>query len=267
MKPTSYREGKPFYNRSLERALHILNAFSSERPVLTLAQLSETLSLPRATVLRLCSTLMDFRFLRQDQESKQYSLGIRLFELGSGVLESFSLRKIAASYLSFLQVKLGKTIFLGILDNDEVLYIDKREDPNDPISFTSQIGRRRPPYWGMMGSVLMAYLPETEIERILEKSPLKAFAKKAITRKDQFIKWLQQVRKQGYVIDAEMGFDGVSGVAAPIFDHAGRVVAALGVGFISSSVNERELKGIVNEVVEVALTISREMGYTGAGGH
>jgi IclR family pca regulon transcriptional regulator len=61
-----------FYNRSLERALQIMITFNNERQVLTLAQLSESLSLPRATVLRLCSTLVKYDFLRQDPESKRY---------------------------------------------------------------------------------------------------------------------------------------------------------------------------------------------------
>ena len=261
MKQVDQAKDKSFYNRSLERALRILNAFSNEGPALSLAQLSDTLSLPRATVLRLCSTLVKFGFLRQDPQSKQYSLGLRLLELASSVSDTFSLRKIAASYLNALQSKLGKTTFLGILDNDEVLYIDKREDPRNPISFTSKAGTRRPPYWGMMGSVLMAYLPDNEIKRILQKNLLTADTKKSITKKDKFLKWLNQIRKQGFVVDVEMALDGITGVAAPIFDHTGKAVAGIGVGFISSSVNEKELERIVKEVTMTALTISKELGY------
>ena len=81
-----HRKGESFYNRSLERALQILIAFGGERKPLTLAQLSELLGLSKATALRLCSTLVKYGFLRQDQESRQYFLGLRLFELGSIVL-------------------------------------------------------------------------------------------------------------------------------------------------------------------------------------
>ena len=266
MKHIEQDKEKQFYNRSLERALRILNAFNNERPALSLAQLSETLILPRATVLRLCSTLLNFGFLRQDPQSKQYSLGLRLLELASGVSDSFSLRKIASTYLSILESKIGKTIFLGILDNDEVLYIDKRDDLRSPINFTSKIGSRRPPYWGMMGSILMAYLPDSEIKRILQRSPLTVATRKSITRKEEFLKWLGQIRKQGFVIDVEMALDGITGVAAPIFDHTGKAIAGVGVGFISSSVSAKELKGIVKEVTKTALTISKEMGYSGEDG-
>ena len=266
MKQVGQAKDKSFYNRSLERALRILNAFGNDRPALSLAQLSETLNLPRATVLRLCSTLTNYGFLRQDPQLKQYSLGLRLLELASSVSDSFSLRKVAAPHLNLLQSKLGKTIFLGILDNDEVLYIDKRDDLRSPINFTSKIGTRRPPYWGMMGAILMAYLPDSEIKRILQRNPLTVATRKSIARKEEYLKLLSQVRKQGFVIDVEMALDGITGVAAPIFDHTGNAIAGVGVGFISSSVSPKELKGIVKEVTKTALTISKEMGCSGEGG-
>ena len=250
-----------FYNRSLERALQILITFNNERLSLTLAQLSESLSLPRATVLRLCSTLVKYGFLKQDAESKRYSLGLKLFELGSIVFDSFSLRKTASPYLGQMHEKIGKTTFLGILDNDEVLYIDKREDPRNPISFTSKIGTRRPPYWGMLGPVLMAYLPDNEIKRLLQKTPLIATTKKSITNKEDFFKLLRRIREQGYIIDIEMAIEGIGGAAAPIRDFTGKVIASIGIAFIASSVDQKDLKIIVKEVNGTALAISKEMGY------
>jgi DNA-binding IclR family transcriptional regulator len=263
VKLTNDEKEKPFYNRSLERALRILNAFDTSRPALSLAQISDLLDLPRATVLRLCSTLIKFNYLRQDPLSKKYSLGFRVIELAGSFSDSFSFKKIASPYLGILQTRLKKTTFLGVLDNDEVLYIDKRDDPGNPISFTSSIGARRPPYWGMMGSILMAYLPGNEIKRILQKNPLTAATRRSITRKDEFIKWLSQVRSQGFAVDVETALDGITGVAAPVFDHQGKVVAGIGVGFISSSVNEKELNTIIKEVIKAAMDISRELGFTG----
>jgi DNA-binding IclR family transcriptional regulator len=250
-----------FYNRSLERALQILITFNNERLTLTLAQLSENLSLPRATVLRLCSTLVRYGFLKQDIESKRYSLGLKLFELGSVVFDSFSLRQTASPYLGQLHVKLGKTIFLGILDNDEVLYVDKREDPRNPISFTSKIGTRRPPYWGMLGPVLMAFLPDMDIKKLLQKNPLTATTKKSITDKEEFLKLMRRIREQGYVVDIETALEGIGGAAAPIRDFTGKVIASIGIAFIASSVDSKDLKNIVKEVTATASAISREMGY------
>ena len=254
-------KGKAFYNRSLERSLQILNTFGNEKKPLTLTQLSETIGLPKATVLRLCSTLVKYGFLKQGPEPRYYSLGLKLFELGSIVLSSFSLRKVASPYLTQLQVRLGKTVFLGVLAEDELLYIDKREDGAMGISFTSNIGRRRPPYWGMLGPVLMAYLPNDEVDRLLEKHPLERITKKSYTEREDFKKSLLAIRQQGYIFEDETAFESIGGIAAPIRDFTGQVVAAVGVGFIFSSADSREVKKMVREVMAAAGAISKDLGY------
>ena len=259
---TGRKKEDVFYNRSLERSLQILNAFAQERKPLALAQLSEVLGLSKATVLRLCSTLVKYGFLKQDPESKHYALGLKLFELGSIVLSSFSLRKVASPHLTQLQVKLGKTVFLGVLEEDELLYIDKREDGGMGISFTSSLGKRRPPYWGMLGPVLMAYLPDDEVDRLLEKHPLTRITKKSYTEKSGFKEWLRAIRQQGYVVEEETAFDSIGGIAAPIHDFTGNVVAAVGVGFILSSADTRDVKKMVREVKAAAGAISRDLGYS-----
>ncbi len=263
MKQSDHPTKEPFYNRSLERALQILSVFNAERNELSLGQISELLGLSKATVLRLCSTLVKFGFLRQGVESKKYTLGLKVFELGSLVFSSFSLTRVAAPHLSELEARLGKTVFLGILDDDELLYVDKREGVKDGIRFTSNVGKRRPPYWGMLGPVLMAYLPEYEVERLLTKSPLVVTARKSYTADTthRYKEWLTEIRKNGYAVEDETALEGIGGVAAPIRDFKRKVSAAVGVGFISSSVDAKTLKKIIKEVCATAAAISMELGY------
>lgn len=255
-----------YYNRSLERALQILSVFSAERESMTLSQLSETLGLPKATVLRLCATLIKYDFLRQSKKSRSYSLGIKLFELGAVVFSSFSLKKVASGHLAKLQMKLGKTVFLGILQDDELVYIDKKEPLENPIRFASHVGARRPPHYGMLGQAMMAYLPAQEIERLLEKKPLAATTRKSITHAAALTERLARIREQGYVIDDAETIEGITGVAAPVYDFTGKVVAAIGVGFISSSGNARTVQKVIKEVRKAAHDISREVGHIGRTG-
>lgn len=252
---------RTFYNQSLERALSILCIFDRDSQAFTLSQLSQRLGLSKATLLRLCSTLIKYDFLRYNLQSKQYSLGLKLFELGGIVFSSFSIRRVAFPHLSGLQSKLGRTVFLGILLNDELVYIDKREDPRNPIQFSSQIGTRRPPYFGMLGQILMAYLPDGEVNRILKKTPLRASTKKSLTNVREFKKRLQRIREQGFYIDKEEALEGVTGIAAPIRDYSGEVIAGVGVGFIASSVDSNGTKKIIEELCETGNRISQEMGY------
>jgi IclR family KDG regulon transcriptional repressor len=257
----SAKDDLTFYNRSLERALQILCAFNVETQQLSLGQLSKAVNLSKPTAFRLCSTLTKYDFLRYDFATKQYSLGLKLFELGGIVFASLSLRKIASSHLDQLQARLGKTTFLGILRDDELVYIDKKEDVRNAIRFASHIGRRRPPYFGMLGQVLMAYLSESEVDGLLEKYPLIAFTGKSITDPKVFKKRLKKIREHGNFVDEEEAIEGITGVAAPLRDFTGNVVAAIGAGFISSSVDGKGVRIIQSEVLKTAQAISQELGH------
>jgi DNA-binding IclR family transcriptional regulator len=250
-----------FYNRSLERALQILCAFNAESHSFKLGELAHILDLPKATVSRLCSTLIKYDFLKYDLQLKQYGLGLKLFQLGSIIYASLSLRKAASSHLTRLQSKLGKTVFLGILQEDELVYIDKKENPRNPILFGSQIGTRRPPHFGMLGQVLMAHLKDNEVEKLLQKHPLKKFTKRSIANHEVFKKRLQKIREQGFHLDREEALDGITGVAAPIRDYTHRVIGAVGVGFISSSEDSKGVEKIIKEAVRTAKAISQDLGY------
>lgn len=252
---------KTSYNRSLERALQILCVFNRDRQTLSLTQLANILNLSKTTVLRLDLTLIKYGFLKYDPSSKLYSLGLKLFELGSVIFSSFSIRRIASPHLNRLQSKLGKTVFLGILQNDELVYIDKREDPRNPIQFSSQIGTRRPPYFGMLGQILMAFLPDGEVDRLLGKNALEPFTKKSLTNGKEFRKRLIKIREQGFFVDKEEALNGVTGIGAPIRDYTGKVIAGVGIGFLSSSPDAKEAKRMIKHVCETAKKISQEMGY------
>ena len=243
--------------------MQILDAFTMQRQALSKSEISKILGLSRATILRLCSTLQQYGYLRQDQESKKYSLGMRVFEQGSIVFYSLSVRKAASLPLTQLHSRIGKTIFLCILDNDQLLYIDKREDSNSIITFTSKIGTRRVPHWGMCGPMLMSQLPGDEIDRLLEKFPLTPLTRKSIIDKEEFKVWLRKVRDQDFAVDPEATLEGVTGVGVPVRDFTGKVVASVGAAILSSSLTDDELRRIINEVSETALTVSMRLGYKG----
>jgi DNA-binding IclR family transcriptional regulator len=90
---------------------------------------------------------------------------------------------------------------------------------------------------------------------------LKATAGKSITSESEFKEWLKVIRGQGFVIEAETALEGIAGVAAPVRDFTGGVIAAIGVGFISSSANAKGIQQMVKEVTDTAAAISRELGF------
>jgi len=239
-----------------------MSAFDSSRKSFTLAQLAEAVELPKPTIMRLCSTLIKYNFMKYDPSSMQYSLGMKLFELGNVVASSLSLKSVASPHLLQLQVRSAKTSFLAVLQNDEVVYIDKKEDLANLVRLASDVGTRRPPYFGMFGQLLLAYLPDGEVDRILAKHPLAALTRKSITDPFEFRERLAQIKQQGYVVEEGEAIDGVTGIGAPARDHTGTVVAAVGVGFITGSVEDKNLRRTLLEVRKTAALISRELGYT-----
>jgi IclR family transcriptional regulator, KDG regulon repressor len=265
MNPVDISSTEGFFNKSLERALKILTVYSLDKQAFTLVQLSKVLGLSKATVLRLCTTLLKYDFLSFDDQTRQYSLGLKLFELGALVFASFSLRRIAAPHLETLQARTGKTLFLGILKDGELVYIDKKDEPTNYLKFGPYVGQRRPPYFGMLGQTLLAYLSEGELEEILKNHPLQAITSKSITDINRFKERLAAIRSQGYFLDEGEAFDGIAGVGAPIRDFNGRVVAAVGVGFLLRSETGKSLKRIIGETLKTASAISAGIGYSEAG--
>jgi DNA-binding IclR family transcriptional regulator len=118
----------------------------------------------------------------------------------------------------------------------------------------------------MLGQVLMASLPEDEVDRILQKTPLASHTKNTTTDPYEFREKLARIRKQGYIIEDGEAIEGISGVAAPIYNFTGSVVAAVGVSFISSSVDAKGKEALLAEVLKAADAISQEMGYGGVRG-
>jgi DNA-binding IclR family transcriptional regulator len=177
------------------------------------------------------------------------------------VYSSLSLRRIAAPHLRLLRDRLNEPAFLAILYHDELLFIDKKENRANPISFGSIIGARRPPHFGVFGQVLMAYLPDNEIERIMQRSPLVAFTKKTVATSHEFREVLRKVRQQGFAAEEETAIEGFGGIAAPVRDFSGRVVGALGVVFISSLVKKKKLDRMIGVVLATAQDVSRDQGY------
>lgn len=252
---------KKSQNKLLERAFNILDSFSLDKKEQTLSELSRAVGLAKSTCHRLVSTLIAFGYLSFDESSKYYSLGPKLFELGSVVYDSISLRKIASQHLNELLAKVGnKAIALGILEDDEIIYVDRKEDTHNPIKFsTTEVGRHRPPHFGMFGLLFMAYLSDEEVERLLNKYPLGALTAKSITDPAKFKERLKEVRKLGYSFDDEGAFENLSGVAAAIRDGSNSIVGGVGCSFISASVNEEARQTVISAVCETAGAISRSL--------
>jgi len=254
-KPAVYRV------QALERALDILDCFTFETREMGLSDIAERTGLNKTTAKRLIWNLTARGYLQQAPEAKRYTLGIRLFELGGIVFSSFSLRKVAAYHMTNLQKETGFSVVLGVKMDEQLVYVDKREG-SGVIRISSDIGWRKPLHFGMLGMVLMAYLNPKDVKRILKKIPLEPYTPYSITDEDAFIRRLEQIYKEGHLVDREEAVEGAIGIAAPIRDYTRQVIAALGVALPASRGNkEKEVDRVVELLKKTCDDISGDLGY------
>jgi DNA-binding IclR family transcriptional regulator len=186
---------------------------------------------------------------------------MRVFELGFIVYSSFSLRKIAQAHLTQLRDKTGLTIFMGIAVENRLVYIEKIGGTGI-IQISSGIGWRVDLHFGMLGMVLMAYLPEGKVEEILKQRPLQAYTPYSITDPHAFALRLAEIRNQGIAIEYNEAHEGLIGIAAPVRDHSRNVIAAVGVAVpLSRNQGQREVQQIAEAVKATADAISSDLGY------
>jgi len=252
--------------QTLERASFILDILGQSPQGISIKDLSEKMLLPKGTTHRLLSSLSYFGYVRQDRNTKNYFLGFKLVELGNMLLGQLDLRKEAEPFLRNLAQRTKETVHLVILDGNEIVYLDKLEtEPHaGGLRMASRVGSRNPAHSCAVGKALMAYLPEEALARMVEEKGLSRRTGNTITDFNQLKDHMRLVRKQGYAVDDEENERGIRCVGAPVFDEAGKVVAAISVSGPAFRVTKKSVQeNLKKEVMETALRISQRLGFRG----
>lgn len=246
--------------QSIERAANILELFLGADQELSVKEMSEKLGLSKSTVHGIIKTLEYRGYLKQNPENAKYILGMKLFELGQTVSRQFDLRKIARPLIKKLVDDLKETVHLVVYERGEVIYVEKLDGPQS-LRIYSQIGKRAPVHCTGVGKAVLSLLEAEEAERILSETELERFTKYTMTDKEEIIKELQKIRKLGYAIDDEEIELGLKCVAAPIFNHEGRVVAAISCAAPKARMGEERMPQVIEEIKQAAQKISESIGY------
>jgi IclR family KDG regulon transcriptional repressor len=214
--------------KTVDRLVRILDCFSPEHPSWSLSDLSAQLGLPKSTLHRFLVSLESHGILHRDPGDKRWCLGYRLSVWGSVAVESTSLRHIARPIMRDLVAATGETALLTAYHDREVICIEKVETGR-PVRMTLDVGRRQFPHAGASCKVLMAHLPEEEIQAIVRDKGLPRLCTNTITDPAELMAELARIREHGYAESQEETDLSAWGVAAPICDRTGEVVAAIGV--------------------------------------
>jgi sugar lactone lactonase YvrE/DNA-binding IclR family transcriptional regulator len=246
---------------ALAKGLYLLDVIGEAPSPPRFRDLQIVTGLPKGTLARMLNTLMLFRLIRQEESDNTYRLGHRLFELAHRVWESFDLRGAAAPVLDRLAEETRETMALCAVDNNEVLYIDQRSR-GGPYGFRVEVGRRAPLHCTAGGKALLAFAQPHEQRAIFDRIVLERFTSSTFAEEDALLADLALTRARGYAVSLEEHVAGVASVAAPIFDHTGRAVAAIGVFGPSSRLSKDRLHVTGRDLMAAARQISGNVGTT-----
>jgi IclR family transcriptional regulator, KDG regulon repressor len=253
------KAGKSIYLvPAVDRALEILALLRSEGREMNLAEISKATGSHKSSVQRLMTTLSHHGFVKRDEMTKRYALGIALAEYGRVALNNLDIRQIAKPFLQSLVEYSGETAVIAILNDTKMVMIDKRE-PVSQIRASPYIGMRFPATATSNGKALLAWLPEDRVAEIIQIEGLPAATKNSIVRPSAYRADLLATRERGYAIDREEFQDGVSGVSAPIFNPKGQVIATLSVVGPAFRMTEENLRKHGEKCVELAAQLSIQL--------
>lgn len=247
--------------QSIDRAVSILECFSENKRELKLSEIAHMLDLNKSTVHGLLNTLRHHGFIDQDETTQKYRLGIRFIVYGDLVINSMDIASFAYPIIERVCEKIEETVHIAMLDGHDVVYIEKKEC-NKSIKSTTKIGARVPAYITADGKIILSYMDKEKIKSLLPRN-LKKLTPNSITDKYRLMEVLADAREKGYVIDCEETVQGLSCVAAPIFDYTGTVSYSMSVTGPTIRMTEDKINEYIDIIKEAANEISLRIGYKG----
>jgi IclR family KDG regulon transcriptional repressor len=244
---------------SVANAIRLVKAFSDNEYEIGISDLGKRLQLPKSTVHRLASTLIDADMLEQNPENGKYRLGLILFELGSLVRRKMDFSSEAKPTLMALREKTGETVHLAILGHTSIIYVNSLES-KQAIRMTMDVGVRKPAYCTAAGKILLAFEAPDVTEYILSAG-LPERTPNTITDSAALREELASIRTLGYALDDEECELGLRCIAAPVRNYSGHVIAATSVAGPAQRLSKKILTSYVPDVVNAGEAISVRLGY------
>ncbi len=243
---------------SVLKTFGILQALSTQKDI-GISELAQRLMMSKSTVYRFLQTMKTLGYVAQEGESENYSLTLKLFELGATTLEHVDLVDIADIEMRRISELTMEALHLGALDHDSIIYIHKIDSKYN-LRMQSRIGRRNPLYSTAIGKVLLAGREEDEVRNILVDVEFTKSTERTHTDIDSLLSEFPQVRTQGYAEDNEEQEVGLRCLAVPVYDRFNRVVAGLSISLPTIRFTEENKKTHIAELHAAAARISRKLG-------
>jgi IclR family transcriptional regulator, KDG regulon repressor len=254
-------------SKSLQKALRILLYMGDNGPALGVTQLAAGLSLNKTTVHRLLHAMEKFDLIERNPESERYRLGLKLHELGTRAVESRTLRTEAHRFLLELARTTHETVSLAVPGPGGVLCLDRVDSRASIITVQTPIGARFPAHCTAAGKAALAYLPDNEVDAIVDVMGLTRYTPNTITTVSDLKKNLHEIADRGYALDSQETERGLSGVAAPVWSRDRNMIAVVGIAGPTTRFRGKELARKIALTKETTAKISASLGHNSSSGN
>lgn len=214
--------------QSLERAAALLDAVAGRPEGISLAELSVQVGLHTSTAFHLVKTLVALGFIFQNPETKRYRIGSRMFIFAAGALEENTLLAFSTPILERLSAATKEAAHLAIRSSHDIVVV-ARTAATGLLTLSDKTGALRPPHATAIGKTLMAAMPDKELARMLDHIAMPSFTAATITDRNRMLAEIADIRREGMAHDRGELDDDVRCIAVPVYDFAGRTIAAMGI--------------------------------------
>lgn len=251
---------------AVDRAARILMLLRAQGRGMTIAEITEATGWHKSSVHKLLVTLSHHGLLDREEETKRYSLGIELIGYGQFVLNNLDFANAARSLLKQLADFSGETANYCLVQGKKIVVVESVESRIE-LRVVPPIGTADPLTMKSNGKAVLAFMPESQVKKIIEEEGLRALTRKSITEPEAFYGELAAVREKGYAADLEEFREGISAVSAPVFNAAGKVVGALSLVAPASRMGEDKAAVYGRKCAEAAAHLTSIVSYQNSAGH
>ena len=246
--------------KTVVKAIELIEVLSDADKPVGVTALAAMLGLTKSNVFRLLNTLVQLGYVRRLEDAGHYELTLKMWSVSSKLVSRLDVKRAASPHIERLMRSSNESVHLSVFADGGVIYVDKLES-EQPVRAYSRIGDRPPAHCVATGKVLLAYLPDALLSTVLAGG-LKRFTPNTITDEVALRQELHEIRATGYATNRGEWRASVCGVAAPIRDWSGVVVAAVGISGPSERLRPEMLDQIAPRVISCARAISSDIGYS-----
>lgn len=254
--------------QSLAKGFRVLEAFTSQEPELTMAEVARLAGVDNATAFRFLNTLVEIGYVERVPDTRKFRLALKVLDLGFNAIARSDLRTRARPILRGLVGEINEAASIGVLDGADVIYIERIQAGLARLGVDIRIGSRVPAYSTAVGHAILAWHAKEDQISILQSQPRRQLTATTQTDLDALLVRLKQVKARGYAVSDQETVSGLFVLAAPILDTDGIPLAGLSIAAPAFQTNLGDFEAAgAGPVVQAAQALSRALQSTGGFTH